>query len=310
MKKYLLILLFSAIYLPTQAQFSGAYAPANWTLGWLYPASNGSINTSGAPGFIILTGDNDCSGDMDTYGEYSIVIPYCGEITFDYNWVNNDASTAEEAYYTVNGFFFFIANPTGTGTIGPINVNAGDNFAFVVNSPGADCGGNGVLTISNFSGAMPLPLNATASQFVACPGSLITLSASNADSYTWSNGATTDSTIITVTSDTMFTVVGGDFSSGCTTIDTVVIDMINCAGLEDNEELAVSIYPNPSTDWLFMETDATNLDYRIYDINGKQVQNGILSNQKMIPVDQLTKGVYILYLNDKGVTKRTRFIKN
>jgi len=311
MKKYFFFVILFASSINSYTQFSGVYAPSNWTLVWLLPPTNGSVDTASAPVSLSLTGDNDCSGDIEQFGDYSITVPSCGLFSFDFSWINSDVSTAEESYYSVNGVYYLISNPSAVGSIGPILLAQGDVISFAVNSPGPDCGGTGTLTITNFVGPIPVQLNATPSQPTACAGGLITVLASNANSYIWSTGAsgTVDSVIVTVSSDTTVFVTGTDLN-GCMWMDSVNIDMINCAGISEQESLSATIYPNPSTDFIFIESSEEDLQFGIYDISGKQVQNGNLSKQRIIPVDNLTKGVYILTLGNKGLVKRMRFIKN
>ena len=58
--KQLLILFIVLYYVPIHAQFSGDFAPSNWTFSSTTTGGDGSINTSGAPASVVLSGsDND-----------------------------------------------------------------------------------------------------------------------------------------------------------------------------------------------------------------------------------------------------------
>ena len=73
---------------PAQAitLFAGPYAPANWTQSI---GGDGSINTSGAPGSIILNGSNNDSGDQDV--DFTITAPAAGTVSFDWSFSTNDS---------------------------------------------------------------------------------------------------------------------------------------------------------------------------------------------------------------------------
>ena len=85
---------------------------------------------------------------------------------------------------------------------------------------------------------------------------------------------------------------------------------LDCSTLsvEDETQLAISIYPNPTNDKLFIQglSDATEVS--IYNILGKEVIS--TKNTSNINVKALPKGVYIIRISDGvGLTNR-RFIKN
>ncbi|MFD0862806.1 T9SS type A sorting domain-containing protein [Sungkyunkwania multivorans] len=83
-------------------------------------------------------------------------------------------------------------------------------------------------------------------------------------------------------------------------------------GVEDNEKVAVSAYPNPATDLLKFELDAETMssieDYKVYDLSGKVVSFGELSTNG-INVGNLSPGLYIAQLNGEGKTFTSKFVK-
>ena len=85
----------------------------------------------------------------------------------------------------------------------------------------------------------------------------------------------------------------GDFNLDCST-----------AGVDDQNQLYISIYPNPTSDMVFIDGNHSQLKVVMYDILGKQVMNKSITNN--IDISQLEKGVYILQLSDgaKLTTKR------
>ena len=84
--------------------------------------------------------------------------------------------------------------------------------------------------------------------------------------YSWSNGATTQNTTGTQAGSYVLTVTN---SNGCQDKDTVVIISNPCLGLTENTTLEFSMYPNPASDVVFVETNVSNSEVVIYSMNGQ-----------------------------------------
>jgi len=80
------------------------------------------------------------------------------------------------------------------------------------------------------------------------------------------------------------------------------------AGIEDQNQLDISIYPNPTSDIVYIEGNYTQLKVVVYDILGKQVMNEPITDH--IDISQLDKGVYILQLSDGVKLTTQRILKN
>ena len=106
-----------------------------------------------------------------------------------------------------------------------------------------------------------------------------------------------------------------DYSStNWTTIDpaaTFVEDEAACSALSVGDhafELGLSVYPNPTSDIVYIDGNYTQLKVVVYDILGKQLMNKSITNS--IDISQLEKGVYILQLSDGAKLTTQRIIKN
>jgi surface protein len=82
----------------------------------------------------------------------------------------------------------------------------------------------------------------------------------------------------------------------------------SAASVDDQNQLDISIYPNPSSDIVYIEGNYTQLKAVVYDIPGKQVINKSITNH--IDISQLDKGVYILQLSHGGKLTTQRILKN
>ena len=93
---------------------------------------------------------------------------------------------------------------------------------------------------------------------------------------------------------------------------TFVTDEAECTAvlsIEDNTfELGVSIYPNPTDRYLFIEGNVNPLSISIYNLLGKKVLSA--KNTNKVDVKELSSGVYMIKITD-GVSQTNRkFIKN
>jgi len=80
------------------------------------------------------------------------------------------------------------------------------------------------------------------------------------------------------------------------------------ASLDDQNQLDISIYPNPTSDIVYIDGNYSQLKVVMYDILGKLVMNKSITNS--IDISQLEKGVYILQLSDGAKLTTQRIIKN
>ena len=87
-------------------------------------------------------------------------------------------------------------------------------------------------------------------------------------------------------------------------------DGLDCAtaGVDDQNQLDISIYPNPSSDIVYIEGNYTQLKVVVYDILGKQLIKESITNH--IDISQLEKGVYMLQLSDGVKLTTQRILKN
>ena len=88
-------------------------------------------------------------------------------------------------------------------------------------------------------------------------------------------------------------------------------------GIEEAKgiNLAVSAYPNPTTDFLNLKVenyDNTNLSYQLFDISGKLLQNEkITGNQTSIVMSNLVPATYFVKVTEGNKEVKTfKIIKN
>lgn len=68
----------------------------------------------------------------------------------------------------------------------------------------------------------------------------------------------------------------------------------------------VKLFPNPSSEFIRVSGLTTTVNYSIYNILGKQVKDGSISNQEEVQIKNLNSGLYFLRLDNGNTIK---FIK-
>ncbi len=78
--------------------------------------------------------------------------------------------------------------------------------------------------------------------------------------------------------------------------------------LSEADQVEISIYPTLAVDAITVKSSFTGKKkYQIFDITGKEVMNGLMSDQERIQVSQLHAGVYLFAL--EGSAKAQKFVK-
>lgn len=136
--------------------FNGPYNVNNWVFN--ANGGDGSVNNTGAPNSITLTGNNNGTGGIFT--NFTINSAAGGQVTF--NWVYNTEDSGYDSFgYLLNGNYIFLANQDGDTGSTSFSVAQGDSFGFSIDGNDGCCG-RGNATISNFSAPAPVPLETDA----------------------------------------------------------------------------------------------------------------------------------------------------
>ncbi len=79
-------------------------------------------------------------------------------------------------------------------------------------------------------------------------------------------------------------------------------------GIDTDEAISVSIYPNPTTKYLYINTKQV-VQATIYDMKGRIILSEKNNGQQGLNVSTLQNGIYVLRVGFEGKTKLFRFIK-
>ncbi len=177
-----------------------------------------------------------------------------------------------------------------------ITVSPSLTTSYQLNGTGNNgCIGNAVMTLSIW----PIPtITAVATRTLMCRNETNTLTATGANSYTWSNQANTPSIAFTpsVVGTIVFTVSGTNIH-GCQNQSTVSVSVFACiSGLFENSALTIpcSINPNPNNG-IFNFKNESRLDqlkFEIYNGLGQLIFIQDIIDAETLIQSQLPKGMY------------------
>jgi hypothetical protein len=340
--KNLYFFCFLFLALSSKAQFSGSYAPSQWTTtlttGFVNTAS---VNSASAPASITITGSNDPNDpflatpvDID----YTITAAASGMWSFNWAYQTNDADNDPKwdlAGVLINGTFTQLSantlnNISQSGTYSK-SVTAGTTIGFRVRAVDNSYG-NATFTITSFSapaGVLPVKLSA----FTAKPqGAAVSLQWTAATEINTSHYAIERSA-----GGAGFRSVGR-VAAGATSGQYAFLDQSPLPGtnyyrlrMEDNDgsfsysgirsvNLSVNheqqVYPNPATDFvtLVIKADvAASETLQVYNAAGNLLKKETIAltpgtTKKSLNIASLPKGVYWIKAQTAGWVQT--FVKN
>lgn len=133
------------------ADFSGPYAPANWT--FISNGGDGSFTNNGQT--LVLTGSDSWTGQQIAT-DYIITAAASGTWSFGWHFFSTDTGPFDSGGYLINGDYTVLAfNQGGSGSVS-VPVNAGDVIGYRAWTED-DGLGAGILTITNFNAPVPGP---------------------------------------------------------------------------------------------------------------------------------------------------------
>jgi len=147
------------VCMPARADFSGSYAPANWTpFTQTFGCGSSQVNTAGMPNTLVLRTFTGCANISSSY-TLTGNIPANGTLSFSWSYDStsfNDAGVVTSGSYTLAGVTTTLGSNDGpqSGTVS-IPVVAGQTFSLTLNGST-----NAVFTITNFnapSGIVSVP---------------------------------------------------------------------------------------------------------------------------------------------------------
>jgi hypothetical protein len=196
-----------------------------------------------------------------------------------------------------------------TGSVIVVTPSTTTNYT-VIGTPTLGCNVNANISLT----VNPLPsLSVTAGGTICAGGQTATLTASGANTYSWSTGSTSLSIIVTPTVNSTYTVYGTYSLTGCTNNATASIEVSPCTGLEHLSTInsQLKIFPNPTNGEFIIELENDQIkNIQIIDLTGRPVVSFFSEKEKItVKTDQLSAGIYYIKVQASNITEVLKLIK-
>jgi hypothetical protein len=97
-------------------------------------------------------------------------------------------------------------------------------------------------------------------------------------------------------------------NSGGNTSFVLSIEVIEPLSIDDNVKSGFVIYPNPFLNSINVIHSFGRVNYALYSLDGKLIQNGILESSELL-MPELPAGTYLLQLETEGKIQNFKIIK-
>ncbi|MBL7922545.1 MAG: T9SS type A sorting domain-containing protein [Bacteroidia bacterium] len=158
-------------------------------------------------------------------------------------------------------------------------------------------------------------VNVNFNKSILCLGETVTVTASGAQTYTWSNSSIGSQIIVAPPLGTTTYSAWGKGNNGCVGVGSNFIYVSSCTNINENIfDKDLIVFPNPAKNALYIKFN-TRIDYPIncyvYDLKGKLViDQKINKEDDYINLSNLNKGLYIVrFVNESDVFLKRKFIK-
>ncbi len=138
----------------------------------------------------------------------------------------------------------------------------------------------------------------------------VTLVTNVVDSYIWIDCS--DNSVVSTSGNTYLATNNGDYAvvgtlNGCN--DTSACFSVVNVGIYQHDDVDLSVYPNPTHNMLYIDSDVQIKKIAIYNVVGELIRDNI-SISKSISVDDLSNGSYFLMITLEDQRKiNRRFVK-
>jgi hypothetical protein len=144
-----------------------------------------------------------------------------------------------------------------------------------------------------------------------CQETSLILFGSGAISYSWNNGV--NDGVSFIPSATQSYICTGVDSNGCSNTDTLTVTVEDCTGLLEQTISALSIYPNPTQNILYLDFhQVVNAHIQLMSIEGKLLESHKLeeSNSTVLNLQELAAGTYFVQVEINGQTRSVQVSKS
>ncbi len=290
--------------------FTSAVSSNSNTVQWYFNSS--PISTATVTTLSLLTVQLSNAGDY-----YVTVTNGCGSSNS-----NTVTLTVNSPTVTVSGLKSVCAGQSTTLTaVGALNYswNTGANSSSITSTPSANtnytvtgidaqgCVDTETLTV--VLNALPT-ISVSTNNSIICSGETSTLTATGANTYTWSTSDNGSSLVVSPITTTIYTVTGTDVNS-CENTSVITQSVSLCTGIDQlYSDSKFLVFPNPFSDIVTVKTQANNHTIIITDVLGKVVYELVSSDEETkLDLSYLKAGIYQVIINGEHNTYSHKIIK-
>lgn len=137
-------------------------------------------------------------------------------------------------------------------------------------------------------------------------GSSTSIKANGANTFSWDNGQTTATQVVTPTITTTYLVTGTD-GNGCSNTASQIIVVKSSTGVKEYSTKNITLYPNPTSSSFSVNTDKDAL-IQIYTLDGVLTFTKKIIGKELISVRDIPVGIYLVKLITDNIVTTTTLI--
>lgn len=197
---------------------------------------------------------------------------------------------------------------SGNGSGSQITVNPIATTIYTLSASDGTC--QAEKTITHSVNVLP-QVSVTPSPAAICPGQSATLSASGAQSYSWTSGQTSSQIVVSPAATTVYSLTATN--EGCSKTFSVTLTVSTCNSLpENNQGTRFSVYPNPFSDKLYIRDIQPGSVISISDALGKKIHESTVNENQgaEITTADLKPGMYFITVTHGNESNTRKLIRD
>ena len=144
-----------------------------------------------------------------------------------------------------------------------------------------------------------------------CAGQSVTLTATGANTYTWSSGPVNTSIVVSPSVTTSYTATGTSSVTGCSGVKNITVNVASCTGITEAVSTAnnLKVYPNPNNGNFILEIDNKS-EISIINLVGQEIAKLELeAGENQINLGNIVNGIYFIKVSNKNYSKTLKITK-
>ncbi len=195
------------------------------------------------------------------------------------------------------------------GATQSISVTTPGNYSLTVFNTNGCYATSQAITVTLF----PLPsIMVTANDYLMCIGETVTLSATGANTYTWSTGPNTPTIAVSPSVTTSYTVSGSGLN-GCAASFLFIEYVDPCAGIVEhyNQDSKIIVYPNPTNEILNIDTpeEMESIIQITNSLGELLLKEKINTRHSSFNIQNFPSSIYFIMIKEKNFAKTFKIIK-